>query len=725
MTGSAENTSNVPHASDSRAGQSSTPKTALNFGIRGRLIAGFGTICAILAVIVGTTIFKSSNIDESVTHVSELRVPTANASAAIVRDIYGTLASLRGWMLTGNVKFKTERASIWTSINSSRAAMDELSQHWTNPKNVARWTEFKGTLDEFQAAQVKVENIAHTVDELPASKILLQDAAPLAAVLLKQVTAMIDEELTKTPTVERRELLGAMADVRGTTGIALANIRAYLLSGNEKFSNGFKTVWAKNIRRFDDLGRMRHLMSANQASAFGRYSKAHSAFAPLPTKMFEIRSSGQWNLANYTLVSEAAPRAGKLLNILLGEMQGDGSRAGGMVDNQRRLLENDARSALDAAGLLKLVAWVMLVAGLSISIAIVVLTSRSIVKPISEMTGAMDVLASGDKSVEIPATDRSDEVGNMAQAVQVFKENMIKAEQLTKEQEQERAARETRAEAVDKLTREFDENISNVIQIVISAAEEMSATAKSMTTVAQDTSERAGAVAAASEQASSNVQTVAAAAEELTTSVAEISGQVSASTNNARNAVGAAEQASQKVQGLVSASQKIGDVIELINDIAGQTNLLALNATIEAARAGESGKGFAVVASEVKNLAAQTGRATDEITGQISTIQGATQEAVSVIEEINKMIGQFSEVSTAIAAAVEEQGAATGEISRNAQEAAAGTEQVNSNITSVNSSASETGSSAQEVSEAAAEVSRQSEGLRSFVDKFLSDVRAA
>jgi methyl-accepting chemotaxis protein len=275
-----------------------------------------------------------------------------------------------------------------------------------------------------------------------------------------------------------------------------------------------------------------------------------------------------------------------------------------------------------------------------------------------------------------------------------------------------------------KLADDFETNVKAVVESVSASAAEMQGTANSMSSTAEETSRQAVAVAAASEQASANVQTVASSAEELSSSIEEISRQVMQSSKIAEDAVDEAKKADEKVQGLAEAAQKIGDVVNLINNIASQTNLLALNATIEAARAGEAGKGFAVVASEVKSLATQTAKATEEIGDQIGAIQTATSDAVTAIKGISATITQISEISTAIAGAVEEQGAATREIAGSVQQAAAGTQEVSSNISGVTQAATETGSGAVQVLEAASQLSTQSEDLRRQVDAFLIAVRA-
>ena len=363
---------------------------------------------------------------------------------------------------------------------------------------------------------------------------------------------------------------------------------------------------------------------------------------------------------------------------------------------------------------------VLLGAGLALVI------SRSISTPVVGMTGAMEKLAGGDKSVEIPGVGRKDEIGAMAAAVQVFKNNMIEADRLRTEQEaQKQRAAEERRKAMLELASNFESKVGKLVSMLSSAATEMQATAQSMSATAEETNRQSMAVASASEQASTNVQTVASASEELAASSQEIGKQVQRSSKISAQAVDDARKTDATVRTLSEGAQKIGTVIELINSIASQTNLLALNATIEAARAGDAGKGFAVVASEVKSLATQTAKATEEVAGHIAQIQEATKDAVGAIEGISRTIAEINEIASSIASAVEEQSAATQEISRNVQEAAKGTQEVSANIVNVKQAATDTGAAANQVLGAAGQLSEQAEQLNSEVGNFLSGVRAA
>jgi methyl-accepting chemotaxis protein len=352
---------------------------------------------------------------------------------------------------------------------------------------------------------------------------------------------------------------------------------------------------------------------------------------------------------------------------------------------------------------------------------------RSVSKPLSAMTAAMVDLANGNFAVVLPGLGRADEIGKIAQAVEAFKvnaEQKARNEAEAKIKQDQIAAQQRKADMI-KLASDFEDAVGEIVETVSSASTELEASASTLTSTAERAQELTTIVAAASEEAASNVQSVASATEEMASSVNEISRQVQESARIANEAVDQARKTNDRVSELSKAAARISDVVELINTIAGQTNLLALNATIEAARAGEAGRGFAVVASEVKALAEQTAKATGEIGQQITGIQSATQESVGAIEEISGTIEKLSEISSTIAAAVEEQGAATQEISRNIQQAAQGTQHVSSNITDVQRGASETGSASAQVLAAAQSLSGDSNRLKLEVGKFLNSVRAA
>ena len=380
----------------------------------------------------------------------------------------------------------------------------------------------------------------------------------------------------------------------------------------------------------------------------------------------------------------------------------------------------DVNTATNAASL-----WIVGSAALLLIVSLAVACRLVIfdIAELSRMTSSMRRVSEGDYSADIPGVGRSDEIGEMAATLRIFKDSCIDRLELAEQQRRSDEAKLEQAQRLVQLTRSFEGKAHLAVKAVDAAATDLNAAALTLSANTEQTNRQSASVAVASEQATANVENVASAAEQLTASVGEISRQVAHAHSVSQDAVTGAAHANSVVSALADSAKKIGDVVNLINDIASQTNLLALNATIEAARAGEAGKGFAVVASEVKALANQTASATGDISEQVLAIQGATQEAEAAISTVCKIIEEINRISATIASAVEEQGAATKEISRNVQEAANGTRVVAQNIAGVSQSASETKKAALKISSVADMLDRRAHELDSEVGTFIGSVR--
>ncbi len=698
-----------------------------------------------LGVIAITSIGKITTTTGWVNHTYNV----LSKAEEIVASAVDMETGMRGYLLAGREEFldpyKSGEQTTYERIEALQRTVSD------NPGQVARLGEVESVLREWQsevtepAIQLRrnigdaqtMNDMAELVGQAKGKTFFDKFRGQIATFVERERVLLEQREadfarLLQAPSVESesaRETIGwvthtyrVIAQAKSIIAAAVdmeTGMRGYLLAGKEEFLEPYHSGSAQFFKLTESL---RETVSDNpaQVTLLGEVDETIKAWQTEVTEpMIQLRREIGDSMTMDDMADLVGEARGKVFFDRFRALMADFSAEEAALMEVRKQENLDTKEATNftiAGGIL-----MALLLGSGIGWAI----GNSIAGPICQMTTAMGRLAEGKTSTEVPGTSRGDEVGLMAKAVQVFKDSMIKADELAAREAEESKARNARAQKIEQLTKEFDVGVTEMLTSVTSSSMEMEKTAGSMSDIAEDTSKRAETVSIAADQASSNVQAVATATDELSSSIGEIGRQVSQSSEIVDRAVSEADKTNQQIQGLVEASNKIGEVVNLISDIAEQTNLLALNATIEAARAGDAGKGFAVVAHEVKNLAEQTAKATDEISQQIGGIQAETQTAVSSIQSIGATIKDTHEIASAIASAVEEQGAATAEIARNVAQASASAAEVSSNIGEVTRASGETGTAATQVSSVARDMNQKADGLKDQVERFLSEVRAA
>jgi len=661
--------------------------------VKRKLLLAFSIILALVIMVSANTWYRIQKTNDIQNQVTNLRHPTVLASQSLRNGVNLSLAGLRGYMILGKdpikaAQFRNERALGWRKIDAAIEQLQTLSSQWTEPENLLRLDEIKTLTKDFRVAQSEIEDIAHENENVPSINMLLTKAAPKAEIVIQAITNLVDQEATQPATASRKNLLKLFADSRGSFALGLANIRAYLLSGDDQFLRMYWAKWEINQLRFTQIEKNINLLTPKQMLEWKLYAEALREFSQLPKIMFESRSAKDWNLANFWLGTKAAPKAIGILAVL-DEMQ----------STQNLLAKKGVQALKQQTYILTLMmilgTFFILIIGIAVSTGL----SRSITKPLHNAVERAKEIAAGNLAGDKLLISGNDEITELLTAFNNMTENLRNVIQKVGKSGGELSVSATQLSQAAAHNNSSMENQQREVEQVATAMNQMTATI-------QEVARNAAEASSAAEQADRASQEGTYAVEHTVQSINTLAGSI--------------EKATTTINKLGVETEGVDDIVAVISGIADQTNLLALNAAIEAARAGEQGRGFAVVADEVRTLAARTQESTEEIRSMLDRLKAGSMNAVTMMSDghaqakrcvekandateslnaITKVVQTINDMSTQIATASEEQTAVSDEINRNIVN-------INSDVEAILDNTRETGVSAHQNGQLALEMER-------------------